>query len=820
MQRVRPLPGILFRAEAPVSAALPRMDIAGFVGFTMRGPLDTPVVVEDYPHLEDIFGGSYPLAWDAETATQQTACLAPAVKTFFAQGGRRCQVVRVAGKRAAANQFPIAGLLRTGAGGYQPVVASARSQGSWSDGLQANAGLLLDALAFAADAVRPGAVFTLSIAGQPFLPGDLLQLDCSDGFHRAYAAPEAQDLVADGDMLRVTARPERTCWFRRVRGGMSGTVRTLLPAPAAAAGTLKAETAGTMALSAALAAAAGDWLLLEAGAERAWLLVADARGSEFGIAAAWLEGHGPTAPVITVARAGRAQISLQARHEATYHQTLNNLACAAPHPRFIGDLPDDAALFAPRAAPAQTEPSALWGLVSYPRFPLALGFDQSSVVIPLGLEAAPGWRGALPVDQEPLVRDGLVPDVSDYYALTDADWAAFMVELHVDAALRFTGQRALLGEASDLLYLQGRSLRGLHALLPVDEISMVALTDVTQRGWLLTQRHTQAEPPPPPPPAPDDPCAVESPFEARPPASEPSPAAGKTYESLKEIPQRVLWQLLPSAAYDASGLLEVQTAAASMAAARGDMLAVLGMPKHYRAADALLFQRQFAAALRVSGETTDSYAALYYPWVVTREDSGALLHTHPAGAACGTMAARSLSRGAWVAPANEVVRGALAVVPAPRVSEEASLYSAGINLIRQMPPGHTLWGAYTQSLDFELENINVRRLLILLRRLALREGQSYVFAPHSPAFRGRVRQQFERALSRLFAQGAFAGGGPAEAYRVVIDETLNTQASVEQGRLIVELRVAPSQPLTFITVRLVQAESGLLAVQEVTANGG
>jgi phage tail sheath protein FI len=166
------------------------------------------------------------------------------------------------------------------------------------------------------------------------------------------------------------------------------------------------------------------------------------------------------------------------------------------------------------------------------------------------------------------------------------------------------------------------------------------------------------------------------------------------------------------------------------------------------------------------------------------------------------------------------VRAALAVIPTPRPGEEAVLYSAGINLIRRMPQGFTIWGAYTQSTDFELEDINVRRLLILLRRLALREGQNYVFAPHSPAFRRRVKQQFEQVLARLFAQGAFAGNGPSEAYRVVIDETLNTQASIEQGRLIVELRVAPSQPLTFITVRLVQTESGLLAVQEVTSNGG
>ena len=39
---------------------------------------------------------------------------------------------------------------------------------------------------------------------------------------------------------------------------------------------------------------------------------------------------------------------------------------------------------------------------------------------------------------------------------------------------------------------------------------------------------------------------------------------------------------------------------------------------------------------------------------------------------------------------------------------------------------------------------------------------------------------------------------------MVADETLNTSQSVDQGRFIVELRVAPSLPLTFVTVRFIQ----------------
>ena len=94
--------------------------------------------------------------------------------------------------------------------------------------------------------------------------------------------------------------------------------------------------------------------------------------------------------------------------------------------------------------------------------------------------------------------------------------------------------------------------------------------------------------------------------------------------------------------------------------------------------------------------------------------------------------------------------------------------------------------------------------MILLRRLALRLGATYVFEPHSPAFRRLVERGFTEMLDQMFVRGAFAGARPDTAYQVVADETLNTSQSVDQGRFIVELRVAPSLPLTFVTVRFIQ----------------
>src|SRR5262245_2251897 len=107
----RRLAGFRFVAQPQsLPEKLPRMDIAVFVGFASAGPLDYPVVIEDPAEFTDIFGDDFPLAWDSSRSEAVYAYLAPAVRAFFRNGGRRCWVIRVAGETAESNQFPIPGL--------------------------------------------------------------------------------------------------------------------------------------------------------------------------------------------------------------------------------------------------------------------------------------------------------------------------------------------------------------------------------------------------------------------------------------------------------------------------------------------------------------------------------------------------------------------------------------------------------------------------------------------------------------------------------------------------------------------------------------
>ena len=295
---------------------------------------------------------------------------------------------------------------------------------------------------------------------------------------------------------------------------------------------------------------------------------------------------------------------------------------------------------------------------------------------------------------------------------------------------------------------------------------------------------------------------------------------------------RKQWQVETAESYRANSLLDVHRALLRMCVARGDLFAVLALPEHYREDDAITHADLLrpakkklptdlpplslsVAPLSFGEERATSYAAVYHPWLITRRDE--ILEpwqiVPPDGTACGVMAQRAITRGAWSAPANELLRGVISLTPPLTAGRRLDLQEAQINIFRREPRGFVSLGADTLSREIDVRPINVRRLLILLRRLALRVGATYVFEPNDDSFRRLVQRGFETVLEGMFERGAFAGNTPATSFQVIADDSINTPTSVDQGRFIVELRVAPSLPLTFITIRLVQANDRSLVME-------
>jgi len=187
----------------------------------------------------------------------------------------------------------------------------------------------------------------------------------------------------------------------------------------------------------------------------------------------------------------------------------------------------------------------------------------------------------------------------------------------------------------------------------------------------------------------------------------------------------------------------------------------------------------------------------------------------PDGVAVGVLSKRASLRGAWIAAANEPMKDVVALTPPIADSDRQPLQDAQINLLRNDPRGFFALSADTLALDEALRPINVRRLLILLRRMALRHGTRYVFEPNGPVLWRSVQRGFDLLLTDLFQRGAFAGATAAQSFRVVTDEGVNTPQSVDAGRFVVELRVAPSLPMRFIAVRLAQNGERLAVIEEL-----
>ena len=266
--------------------------------------------------------------------------------------------------------------------------------------------------------------------------------------------------------------------------------------------------------------------------------------------------------------------------------------------------------------------------------------------------------------------------------------------------------------------------------------------------------------------------------------------------------------------------LDLHAALINFCLARRDALAVLSLPRHYEARHCLAWQAALRARLGLpprglaadgAAEIADlSFAAVYHPWLLVADRAAAdgVRATPPDGALCGLIANHERTRGVWVAPANRPLRGVLGLEPDLSTDDWADLFAAQFNLVRREAQDFRPMSAHTLSDERILLQISVRRLLILLRKMALTLGMNFVFESNHERFREGARVMLSDMLRSLYARGALAGQTAAQAFRVVTDASVNPPQSVDQGRFVAQIQVAPAQPMEFITVHLSRSAEG------------
>lgn len=204
------------------------------------------------------------------------------------------------------------------------------------------------------------------------------------------------------------------------------------------------------------------------------------------------------------------------------------------------------------------------------------------------------------------------------------------------------------------------------------------------------------------------------------------------------------------------------------------------------------------------------FAALYYPWIEIQNPAGkGRISTPPSAYVAGLYARVDGERGVHKAPANEILRGAVALEIEVNDAEQGTLNPDGINCIRSFPGrGIRVWGARTLSSDVNWNYINVRRLFNFVERSIFTSTQWVVFEPNDMDLWERVKRTLNAFLTNVWRSGALFGATPEEAFYVKCDAELNTQATRDLGQLIVEVGLAPVKPAEFVIFQFKQMKEG------------
>jgi phage tail sheath protein FI len=207
-----------------------------------------------------------------------------------------------------------------------------------------------------------------------------------------------------------------------------------------------------------------------------------------------------------------------------------------------------------------------------------------------------------------------------------------------------------------------------------------------------------------------------------------------------------------------------------------------------------------------------SFAAAYFPDVLYTDPKGVNLFVPPSVVVLGALSLNDAVGHPWFAPAG-FTRGALpqdALEARVRLTQNDldSLYDNSINPLVAFPgaprsgtnpaSGLVVWGQKTlQVAASALDRVNVRRLLIEIRRQVRDIAQTILFEPNREATLARFSSAVTPRLQRIQALSGL------ERFKVVIDSSTTTQDDIENNTLRGKIFVQPTKSIEFVSLDFV-----------------
>ena len=225
---------------------------------------------------------------------------------------------------------------------------------------------------------------------------------------------------------------------------------------------------------------------------------------------------------------------------------------------------------------------------------------------------------------------------------------------------------------------------------------------------------------------------------------------------------------------------------------RGDCFAII---------DPVPYNSTVTAATTQAATRDSNFAAMYWPWIKVPDTqvAGTQRWVPPSVVMGGIYAFNDKVAHPWFAPAGLNRGGITSAIMAERKLTQGNrddLYDSNVNPIATFPgQGVTVFGQKTlQKKASALDRINVRRLLIRVKKFVASSSRFLVFEQNTAATRRRFLGIVNPFLEQVQAQSGLS------AFRVVMDETNNTPDTIDRNQLIGQLFLQPTRTAEFIVL--------------------
>ncbi|TIX49638.1 phage tail sheath C-terminal domain-containing protein [Alteraurantiacibacter aquimixticola] len=212
------------------------------------------------------------------------------------------------------------------------------------------------------------------------------------------------------------------------------------------------------------------------------------------------------------------------------------------------------------------------------------------------------------------------------------------------------------------------------------------------------------------------------------------------------------------------------------------------------------------------------YAAIYYPRILVRDANDQLRAIGPSGHMAGLCARIDNERGVFKSPGNETMRNVeeLEAIVTKGEHEVLNPQPNNINVIRDFRPngrGIRIYGARCITSASDWKYLAVRRLFIFIERSIDIGTQWAVLEPNDQRLWDRLIDSVDGFLTTQWREGALLGFEKSDAFYIRCGTSTMTQDDIDNGRLVMEIGIAPVKPAEFVIIRISQTASGSFATE-------